>query len=394
MTLKTYQARTMSEVMDQIKRELGPEAVILKTRRFRKGGVFGMIGGSKVWEVQAAPDMNIPPRPVKRLAPPAAIAQAATSGGAELSEAELAITANLTEPSGQVAARMNDIHRMVKTLLATKPRAKTANLPDELVLLRKQLLEQDVAETIADQLIGELHRSMTNQQITDMSVLQGRLADMIADRISISSATVANRTGGPHVVALIGPTGVGKTTTIAKIAANYRLRENKKVGLVTIDTYRIAAVDQLRTYAEIIEVPLQAVLTPGELHRSIRSMGDLDVVLIDTAGRSQNDEIRLGDLKKFIEAAGCNEVHLVLSAAANPRVAQAAVERFGPLGANRIIMTKLDEAETYGMILNIAAATSAALSYVTTGQDVPDDIARADANVLATSVVKGSWHAN
>jgi flagellar biosynthesis protein FlhF len=191
------------------------------------------------------------------------------------------------------------------------------------------------------------------------------------------------------VVALVGPTGVGKTTTIAKIAANCRLRGNKRVGLVTIDTYRIAAVDQLRTYAEIIGLPLRAVLSTAELKQAIAAMSDLDVILIDTAGRSQNDQMRLSQLRSFIDAADADEVHLVLSAAANPRVAQAALERFGPLGANRITVTKLDEAASFGMILNVSSASEAPVAYVTTGQDVPEDIAPADPVALARLIAQG-----
>lgn len=133
-------------------------------------------------------------------------------------------------------------------------------------------------------------------------------------------------------------------------------------------------------------------MTPGELQACLRGMGDKDVVLIDTAGRSQNDQPRLKELRQFIEAAEADEVHLVVSASSNGKAARAACQRFAPMGADRIIMTKLDEAATFGMILNIAAATDAAVSFITTGQDVPDDIRSADANLLAQCVVKGSWH--
>jgi flagellar biosynthesis protein FlhF len=161
------------------------------------------------------------------------------------------------------------------------------------------------------------------------------------------------------------------------------------VGLVTLDTYRIAAVEQLRTYAEIIEVPLRTVLSAGELHQAVHGMRDVDVVLIDTAGRSQNDQPRLNELRTMIAAAGADEVHLLISATANRRCARNVLDRFGSLGATKIVLTKLDEAETYGTILSFSAEPEAPLSFVTTGQDVPDDIEPADPWQLAQRVLKG-----
>jgi len=148
-------------------------------------------------------------------------------------------------------------------------------------------------------------------------------------------------------------------------------------------------VDQLRTYADIIEVPMRAVLTAGELAQTVQSMRDMDVVLIDTAGRSPNDKLRLDQLRGFLGACGADEVHLVVACTANRGCASKIIEQFGPLGANRVILTKLDEAQTFGMILNLAADGAAAVSYVTTGQDVPDDIEPADAVRLARRIVGG-----
>ncbi len=188
---------------------------------------------------------------------------------------------------------------------------------------------------------------------------------------------------------MIGPTGVGKTTTIAKLAANLKLRQNRKVGLITIDTYRIAAVEQLRTYAQIIHVPLRVVMTPDELSAAIDEMDDLDAILIDTAGRSQRNVERLDELKEFLDAAAADEVHLVLSTTANVKNLQAAMDRFGSLGANKLILTKLDEAVSFGMILSIVKRMDAALSFVTTGQDVPDDIEVGQGRRLAQRILGG-----
>ena len=156
-----------------------------------------------------------------------------------------------------------------------------------------------------------------------------------------------------------------------------------------MDTYRIAAVEQLRTYAEIIGVPLHAVLTPEELRETVESLRDHDLVLIDTAGRSQNDRVRLNHLGKFVQAARADEVHLVIAATASSRCARQVMTNFAPLGANRVILTKLDEADSLGVVLNVSAAAGVPLSYVTTGQEVPDDIEAVDANRLADRLLGG-----
>jgi flagellar biosynthesis protein FlhF len=192
----------------------------------------------------------------------------------------------------------------------------------------------------------------------------------------ISTAGPINRTKprGPHVVALIGPTGVGKTTTIAKLAANLQLRDKRRVGLITIDTYRIAAIDQLKKYADIIGAELRIVSSPDDLKNAIASMNDCDYILIDTAGRSPNDALKLSELRNFIASAAPDEVHLVLSTTCSQEAVELAIERFTAVRVDRLIFTKLDEAAHVGVMLNIVRKVNKPLSYITTGQDVPDDI--------------------
>jgi flagellar biosynthesis protein FlhF len=167
---------------------------------------------------------------------------------------------------------------------------------------------------------------------------------------------------------------VGKTTTIAKLAAQYGLRMQKRVGLITIDTYRIAAVDQLRTYAEILNVPLKVVLSPTELGAALEELRDCDLVLVDTAGRSQNDAIRLNELRRFLTQAKADEIHLVLSTTNSQANLVQSAERFCKLGVDRIIFTKLDEAVGFGVILNVLRRVDRKLSYLTNGQEVPEHL--------------------
>ena len=171
------------------------------------------------------------------------------------------------------------------------------------------------------------------------------------------------------------------------MAANYRLRENKRVGLITVDTYRIAAVEQLRTYAEIIDLPMEVVSTPREMREAKARMGDLDLVLMDTAGRSPRDEVRIQELKSMLAEAAPDEVHLVLSAVGGARSLATTAERFAAVGTTALIVTKLDEATTLGNLITVTRSCGLPVSYLTDGQNVPDDIQIAHSRELAQMIL-------
>ncbi|MGC9454763.1 MAG: flagellar biosynthesis protein FlhF [Phycisphaerae bacterium] len=389
MNARTYEAGSMSEALAEVKRDLGRDAVILHTRRRRKGALLGVLGGRHIWEVTAAASVNVLPRGSN------GTYESESPEGAEAEGTTGRQTA--TVPAGEDNAprdaegdRLEEIHSMVRALLDRRAGEQADEMPPELRWYYDRLLEEDVAENVAADLVGQLRSSLTGQELADEDSVRDRLWDLIAARIPTRRNEPSGGAGGrARVVALIGPTGVGKTTTIAKLAADYKLRRGCSVGLITMDTYRIAAVEQLRTYAEIIEVPLRTVLSPGEVYQAVRAMSAMDVVLLDTAGRSQNNRMRLNQLKGFLEAAEPDETHLVVSATSNRKTAGMVLERFVPLGADHLLVTKLDEAATFGMILNLTATAETPLSFVTTGQDVPDDIAPADAHRLAEAIVAG-----
>ena len=380
--LKTYQATSMAEALAEVKRDLGREAVILHTRSVRKGRLFGLFGGTSMWEVTAAPNVNVLPRAPKGRYVPV--------------ENTPVPVPRSDHPAAEVAAtgQLADIQQMLQSLVSQQDGEGGGKLPATLQEFHDRLCRQEVDEKIATDAIVQLRMELTGQELADRGIVRERLIDEIASRIPCDSAPVepGDAMRG-RVVALVGPTGVGKTTTVGKLAANLKLKEGKRVGLITMDTYRIAAVDQLKTYAEIIEVPLRTALTPSEMHQCIYALRGVDVILIDTVGRSQNDRLRLNQLRGFLSAADPDEVHLVVAATANRRCAQSILTQFTPLGVNRIIVTKLDEADACGMVLNVASKGKAPMSFVSSGQEVPDDIASADPRELARLILGDPEHA-
>lgn len=406
MKLRTYQATSMAEALVAVKRDLGRDAVILHTRTFRKGGFLGF-GGRQMWEITASPNINIAsPSPRARKAA-AAMAPASRprqsvsviDGPAQLPEVGLYAPASSSVGQGVTESpstgndnglgrQVQALTTMVETLLRRQDEHQP-DMPEELFECYLGLLQQEVAEDIARDLVEKIRAECTGEQLKDRALIQARMSQFIARMIPTAEVAVERGQDRPLVIALIGPTGVGKTTTIAKLAADFRLRQKKRVGLITIDTYRIAAVEQLRTYAEIVRVPLKVVLRPDEIAEQIEAMNDMDVVLIDTAGRSQKDANRLTELQGFLAAARPDEVHLVLSTTASRRNVEDALSHFSPLGVDRVILTKLDEAVSFGMILNIVKQMNKSLSYVTTGQDVPDDIQQSHGEKIAEWILGG-----
>ncbi|HEX3998308.1 MAG TPA: flagellar biosynthesis protein FlhF [Pirellulales bacterium] len=390
MDVRTYRARSMQEALDMVRRELGPEASVLQTRDVRSSGLFRLMPAMRRVEVTASASVNVPSRLPRR-----------ARGGLDLSQAtgldlsatpELALPPAPEEPQSRNAfrdelkGRLTDLHSMVEDLCRRSQRLAPSELPGSLFTVFTDLIEAGLGEDLARELVGRVQAGAPSSELADAAVVKERLARMVEDELDVSGPLDV-QPGKRRLVALVGPTGVGKTTTIAKLAATFRLREKRKVGLITVDTYRIAAVEQLRTYADIIDLPMAVVSTPREMREAVAGMSQLDLILMDTAGRSPRDDLKIQELKAMLAEAEADEVHLVLSSVAGATTLARTAEQFAAVGATGLMLTKLDEVANLGHVLPLVRSSRLPLSYVTDGQNVPDDIRPADKRHLARLIL-------
>jgi flagellar biosynthesis protein FlhF len=369
----------MAEALFQVKSALGSDAVILHTRTFSRRRWMGL-RRQEIVEITAGNGLpTVAPAARRKQASLVAATIPARSAfapkpslpaGQEFLQTPAASNAVVRGLSEEVA----NIKSMVGDLLHEMRSQRTPEITEDLLDYYLNLIQNQVADELATELIKSLQNQVRHEHLRNPEFVRSKLAEQLERMLPVSGPIIRTKTVGPHVVALIGPTGVGKTTTVAKLAANLKLRENRRVGLITIDTYRIAAVDQLKKYADILGSPLLVVVTPEELRAAIQSMSDCDFVLIDTAGRAPNDTLKLNELKNFLTVAKPDEVHLVLSTTASQECIESAIARFSEVRVDKIIFTKLDEAVHVGVVLNVIRKVNKSLSYITTGQDVPDDI--------------------
>ncbi|MHB8901186.1 MAG: flagellar biosynthesis protein FlhF [Thermoguttaceae bacterium] len=398
MEIRTYRAGSMHEALALVRRDLGPDAAVLHTREVQMNRLFGLIPGRREIEVTASEGVHVPsrlpqPGPDARRAParlpadrpplpsPYAESQAAACPPRPVAPRPA------DSPSLAVEDQLSDLRAMLQELCRqNRNSAGPRDLPDCLFRLFTDLIEVDLNEEIARELVERLRREVPGAELDDSVLAKTRMVRMVEAELPVAGP-IAVTPGARRLVALVGPTGVGKTTTIAKLAAHFRLREKRNVGLITVDTYRIAAVEQLRTYADIIDLPMEVVSSPREMREAARRMESLDLILMDTAGRSPRDEIKIQELRSFLSEAEADEVLLVLSTVAGERTLTHTAERFAAVGTTGMILTKLDEATSLGNLLPLTRSSRLPIRYVTNGQSVPDDIEAAEPGRLARLVL-------
>jgi flagellar biosynthesis protein FlhF len=388
MNIRKYRAKTMREALELVRGELGPDAAVLQTREVR--GWFPWLTRGQTIEVTASDAVHVPSRLPDRLRQ--------RLGGERLGE----VPSGTPTPAhlehdyrsqfrNDVKNQLDELHSMVEKLCTLTPRAPQRELPEALFRVFTDLIEADVSEELARELIEAARASADPEELADATTVKARIARQLENEMA-PNRPIEVSAGRRRLAALVGPTGVGKTTTIAKLAANFRLREKLRVGLITVDTYRIAAVEQLRTYADIIDLPMEVVATPRQMREAVARMDGLDLVLLDTAGRSPHDEIRIQELKSLLAEAQADEVHLVLSATAGAANLASTAAKFAEVGVTALAITKLDEAAGLGNLLPLLRGSRLPVSYLTNGQNVPDDIRIADRHWLAGSILQVKEH--
>ena len=392
MDIKTFRAGTMQQALDLVRRELGPDASVLHTRELNGGLVRRMMFGRQ-YEVSASAVVNVPSRLPPRLQESTAAYQwqgapmsVASNGGAQQDAAAMyARRPDATAINHHVAGQLDRLQELIEKLCEQSSSTRECDLPATLFGVFTDMIEAEIDEAIARDLIDRV-RVDKGMHLADAHSVKARVAKMLEEDLTVTGP-LATTPGECRLVALVGPTGVGKTTTIAKLAANYRLREKKRVGLITVDTYRVAAVEQLRTYADIIDLPMEVVATPREMHEAVARMRHLDLVLMDTAGRSPHDEIRIQELRTVLAEAQPDDVLLVLSTTAGTKSLVATAQRFAEVGTTALLLTKVDEATSLGHVVALTRECKLPISYLTDGQNVPDDIQIAEPERLASMML-------
>ena len=373
MKVKTYRAPTLAEALAEVKNDLGREAVIVQTRRLRQGGFLGMMA-TEIVEVTAAVDTTLAKaNKVAAARPPEPKPKENDADDAKM----LALHLELAS-----------MRKSLESVLESRSTAQktTTDMPPE---KKKSFLQEWARKNDLDPVAADaLFYGIPNINSLSSELFQSRLRERLVAHFQ-DVAGIAVRPAYCKVVALIGPTGVGKTTTVAKLAANFALREKYRVALVTADTYRIAAVEQLKTYADLIGIAIDVVYTPQEMRSALYRHQDKQLVLIDTAGRSPSNQPQLAELEALLAVDDNIEKHLVLSATTKFTDCLEAVQRFQPSKPQKYLFTKLDEASNLGTLFNLMFHAPKTLSYITTGQNVPDDIELADPNRLTTLMLRG-----
>lgn len=328
----------MQDTIFKVKADMGPDAIILNTRKFKKG-LFGLFGQTRVEVLAALEDKK--------------------------------------SENKKTLDEINNLKNMINEMNKQWQADTFArDLPGGLGLIYQHFNLQGVKSDFRKEFINELSKKNYPEEKI-IEIAEKKLKSFFGKPAPIKTGN------SKKVIAFIGPTGVGKTTTIAKLAAGYTLDEKKKVGLVTADTYRIAAVQQLKTYSDIINIPFQVVYNREELKDTLdNKYRDYDLIFLDTAGSSWNDKIQIGRLKKLLTMDLISEIHLIISMNTKSSDIDGIIEQFSTLNPTKIVLSKLDETMTFGDIINIKDKYNFSFSYITYGQDVPDDIEIADPGLL------------
>ncbi len=353
MKVKKYTGSTTQEVMYKLKTELGSDALILNTRTVKKKGLLGLFQKPVVEIVAAVDDENINSKNKKQ--------------------------DNKLDSINEELVRLRSLMENVNYNNSNKN-----SLNKRLDKYRRIMEKGGVEYSVATSILSNINKQVNIAEKDDDAIKKIINYNILEYLGPVEPIKLNER---QKVIFFVGPTGVGKTTTLAKIAAHFVLEGDKKIGLITADTYRVAAVEQLKTYSDILKLPLKIIYEANEFYEALAGFRNMDIILVDTAGRNHKDQKQILATKELINIPVNKEVFLVLSAITNPIILRKVIESYNFFQECKIIFTKVDEAEGYGNILNTKFYANNSLSYFTTGQNVPDDIEIANIEKVASALI-------
>ncbi len=418
MIIKKFQANTETEAILLAKEDLGKDAIVMNIKTIKPKGIYKLFK-KPVIEITAAIDDNETYNGENPFAKVAEIAKTMVSQEEQNKDFEKTEIHKTDTKKLDIYKNDNYTYDSKKSENRSIEESETSAIEEKLNNLQ-DLLEKQMNNKIVEEKQNEINKNITFIQLIYNQLISNEVDEKYANQIitEIESTlkkdanvdnilasiyqkiilkigqpkTIELGTKKPKVVFFIGPTGVGKTTTIAKIASSFKVNKNLKVALLTSDTYRIAAVEQLRTYANILYIPLKVVYSPEEITEFVKEFSEYDLILVDTAGRSHRNKEQCDDILALVStiSAEDREVYLVLSATTKYKDLLKISETYSKITDYKLIFTKLDETSCFGNILNLKMFTGAPLSYATWGQNVPDDIGDIDAQNIAKHLLGGN----
>ncbi len=416
MVIKKFKAQTEKEAILLAKEELGPNAIVMNVKTIKPSGLFKLFKKSRV-ELTAAIDETVSEKNDKQASESKELTidsdKYRFNTGFDTGKSKNEDDRASEEAQNAIEEKINSIARlleeqMLATKASSKEEEKTENIIDAsedkfqsvknekeekasnkvLDLVRNQLIENEVSPKYVDAIINELDADNPNQPIDN---ILANVYQKIVLKLGEIEALKAGESK-PKIVFLVGNTGVGKTTTLAKLASKCILEDKLRVAILSVDTYRIAAIEQTKTFANILNTPFEVVYTPEEMQKNIEKFKEYDLILVDTAGRSHRDENQKKDLQAIVDCVKDyeKEIYLVMSVTVKYKDLLNMAEVYNKLFDYKLIFTKLDETKGLGCMLNLKLDMDKTLSYVTWGQNVPDDIGLVNPQIIAKKLLGGA----
>lgn len=355
MKIKKYVGDTAHDAMLKLKMELGSEAVILNTKTIRQKGIFGFFKKPLVEITAAFEDKDI-----------------LHLNSDKMYENQL----------NNINEELKELKKVIKEHSGDK--SIKNDLPPILQNYYMRMVTNGIAPDIAFNLLSEIQNQIDFEK-KDTKTIKKIVEFIISESLGNPQPITIN--GIQNKVFFVGPTGVGKTTTLAKIAANFVIEGKYNIGLITADTYRIGAVEQLKIYSEILQLPLKIAYNKDDMIKAFNYFRDKDLILIDTAGRSHKDSLQMSELNDILNSTPNKEIYLLINANIDYRGLESIIDKYNFLDDYKLIITKIDEAENYGNMLNIKYISNKELSYYTTGQNLPDDIQIIDVKNIVEKLI-------